>query len=264
MVAKSIAHAVVLCGLAAAQNATDIFERAPPAVEQALRERVDKFYGFVGEGKYRAADALVAEEAKDAFFEADKRRCYKFSVSRINYSEQFSRAQVLISCEADVYVKPIGNRRLTIPQSSFWRIADGQWWWVPPPKEALSTPFGKMDGKKDDGARPLIERGPSVEELRKMFTADRTEIQLDPAKPSTTVVQLRNDMPGDLRLNFDGANFPDISVRLASDVIASKQTTDLTIVYTPSVSTPRKPGSVADVGVIGNPLSAFLKIRLSF
>lgn len=263
MVAKRALWALVLSPLCFSQSPTDLFDQAPPAVEKALRERVGQFYTLMGEGKYRAADALVAEEAKDAFFEADKRRCYKFSVSKIIYADQFSSAQVLITCEADVYVKPIGNRRLAIPQTSYWKVAAGTWSWVAPPKENTATPFGTMAGKRDEGTQPLITRGPSVADLKKMFRADRTNVQLDHQKPGSATIELSNDMPGDLKLTIEPLNVPDVTAKLASKTIGPKQSTTLTIDFTPGFEG-RRLGSFVYVQVSSQPLNETIAVKVSF
>ena len=59
---------------AAAQDPADLFRKAPPEVDDALRQRVTAFYQAHVDGKFRAADQFVAEDSKDAFFEAPKRR----------------------------------------------------------------------------------------------------------------------------------------------------------------------------------------------
>jgi hypothetical protein len=72
-----------LFGMLLAQGQVDLFQKAPPEVDEALRARVTKFYQAHVDGKYRLADEVVAEDSKDAFFEARKPRYRKFELSRI-------------------------------------------------------------------------------------------------------------------------------------------------------------------------------------
>jgi hypothetical protein len=73
---------------------------APPReLDAALRDRVQKFFQAHVDGKFRAADQYVAEESKDAFFSADKPRYLSFELASITYSDQFTRATALVTCE---------------------------------------------------------------------------------------------------------------------------------------------------------------------
>ena len=65
---------LLLGGIALAQEAGNIFEKAPPEVDEALRARITRFYQAFIDGKFRLADALVADDSKDVFFAAEKRR----------------------------------------------------------------------------------------------------------------------------------------------------------------------------------------------
>ena len=47
-------------------------EASPPEVEQALCARIGEFYQDQVGGKFRQAEALVAEETKDYFYSASQ------------------------------------------------------------------------------------------------------------------------------------------------------------------------------------------------
>jgi hypothetical protein len=51
-----------LCAVAAAQQPAELFSKAPPTVDAALRARISKFYQLHVESKFRQAEALVAED----------------------------------------------------------------------------------------------------------------------------------------------------------------------------------------------------------
>ena len=84
----SIAHCVFLAALlstaALAQGPADLFQKAPPEMDQALRERVAAFLQAHVDGKFRLADQYVADESKDAFFEAHKRRYRDFEIVKVS------------------------------------------------------------------------------------------------------------------------------------------------------------------------------------
>lgn len=47
-----------------AQQSDDLFEKAPPNVDEALRARITEFYQYFVDGKFRDADGLVADDSK--------------------------------------------------------------------------------------------------------------------------------------------------------------------------------------------------------
>ena len=64
-----LASFAFLTALAAAQTATNPFDKAPPNVDDALKTRVTEFYQDHIDGKFRKAEQLVAEDSKDAFYD---------------------------------------------------------------------------------------------------------------------------------------------------------------------------------------------------
>ena len=126
------------------QDPAALFQKAPPDVEEALRARIQKFYGLYMEGKFRAADALVAEDSKDAFYVAGKRKCRSIDIDTLRFSEDFSKADVMVSCDTDVMVEPVGLIRTPVPMRTRWKTIDGDWFWYAEPasEPGLQTPFG--------------------------------------------------------------------------------------------------------------------------
>src|SRR5271154_6960023 len=69
------------------QNSSDLFDKAPAPVDEALRARIDKFYGAFIEGKFKDAYLLVADDSQDQFFALPKKQYKVCQIIRINYSE---------------------------------------------------------------------------------------------------------------------------------------------------------------------------------
>ncbi len=64
---------LLMSGFAAfGQNSSDLFDKAPPAIDEALRARVNKFYELFIAGKFKDAYSLVADDSQDKFFELSK------------------------------------------------------------------------------------------------------------------------------------------------------------------------------------------------
>src|ERR1700724_3603210 len=77
-----------------AQRPADLFSKAPPEVDEALRARVAKFYQAHVDGKPRRAEELVAEDTKDYFYTARKPQYLSFQIIKIDYTDTFTKATV--------------------------------------------------------------------------------------------------------------------------------------------------------------------------
>ena len=151
MVSRLMALVTVLLAAALAQSPAELFEKAPPQVDEALRARVTRFYQAHVEGKFRVADQYVAEDSKDAFFSADKRRFGGFEITRISYSDSFAKARVVTTVD-DEFVNPLGRYAVKMPLTTLWKLDQGEWfWYVVPSDGPKETPFGKM--KAGEGGR---------------------------------------------------------------------------------------------------------------
>src|SRR5690348_7261241 len=79
-----------------AQEATDLFQKAPPAVDEALRARIKEFFQFHVDSKFRQAEALVAEDSKDFFYSANKPKYLGFEIKNIAYNDDFTKAKATV------------------------------------------------------------------------------------------------------------------------------------------------------------------------
>ena len=140
------------------------------------------------DGKFRLADPYVADDSKDAFFEAHKRRDDEFEIVKITYSEKYTKAVVMPACGA-VMGMPVSGTALPVkmPVKMYWKIVDGKWFWYMPPAPAFyETPFGKMVPRPGDpagvscsGCRDWIDQRPSLASLAQMASVDKNEVSLD-------------------------------------------------------------------------------------
>jgi hypothetical protein len=152
--------AIVLFAAAlSAQNAADPFNRPPAAVDKALRERVTEFFQDHVTGQFRNAEELVAEDTKDFFYNGNKPSYISFEISRIDYSENFTRAKATVLCEQNV-VMPGFGAVLKIPTPSTWKLENGKWYWYIDQDALRNTPFGRTkaaapaDGKEPPSPLP--------------------------------------------------------------------------------------------------------------
>jgi hypothetical protein len=118
----------------------------PPAdVDQALRERINLFFKYHMTGEFRKAEALVAEDTKDYFYDHNKPRYVTAEIKSIEYSEKFTRAKAIVVISQYIGIPGFPDNMITVPIPSLWKIEpDGKWyWWIPADQIGL-TPFGKM------------------------------------------------------------------------------------------------------------------------
>lgn len=151
-------RALILPLLAAASLAqtaapTPASPQPPADVDRALRARVTAFYDLLVKHQYRKAEELIAPDSRDIYYEREKPRYLKFEVTSIKYSEDFTRADVVVTAN-----QPVTGGIILAPMDiaipGVWRLLDGAWYWSIPKVDvvdlvrsmtggASATPDGK-------------------------------------------------------------------------------------------------------------------------
>lgn len=195
-----------------AQAPFDLFEKAPPDVDQALRARITRFYQAHQDGKFRLADEMVAEDTKDFFFAANKTRYLSFEIVKISYSDQFTKAKATVLCETQIAMPGFAGRPVKIAVASTWKVERGEWYWYVAPEELNMTPFGRMSGGPGTGnplgAPPAMPQNPAT--LLTLVKADRSSVNLKPG--AREEITISNGMPGAITLKFDHPPLPGLAV----------------------------------------------------
>src|ERR1035441_8683970 len=78
--------------------------RPPAAVDAALRARVQEVFDLHVKGQFRKAGELVAEDTKGFFYERNKPKYVSCEFSSIDYSENFTKAKAVMTCEQYIMV----------------------------------------------------------------------------------------------------------------------------------------------------------------
>jgi hypothetical protein len=199
-----------------AQAPADLFNRPPADVDRALRARISEFYQDHVDGKFRLADALVAEDTKDFFYASNKPKYLSFEIQRIDYSEGFTRAKATILCEQYVMMPGFTDKPLKVPTPSTWKLVDGQWYWYVDQDALRQTPFGPMQPgpASPGGAPPRLPAIPSGKDLAFIFSqvkADKPAVSLKLGEPEQ--VTITNGAQGQVTLSLTGT-LPGIDVKL--------------------------------------------------
>jgi hypothetical protein len=198
-------------------QSNDPFQPKPPAkVDAALRARVQEFFDLHVKGQFRKAEELVAEDTKDFFYSGNKPRYLSFEVSRIDYSEKFTRAKVTVVCEQYIMMPGFADRPMKVPTPSTWKLENGKWYWYVDQDALLNTPWGRMKPgpfpEKGAGAPPSLTSIPtSADFLYKLIRLDKTAVQLKAGESAE--VTIASGAPGPVMLSVP-ADLPGIEATL--------------------------------------------------
>jgi hypothetical protein len=221
-------------------------EKAPPAVESALKARVVAFWEAQMAKKYRLADQYVVEEAKDEYFGADKPECRSWGYSHSLFQENFTKAQVFVNCETQFSYMgpPVWIKR---PVMSFWVLKDGLWFWTAPPKRTeIQTPFGVMkvterepaDGKAPAAGVGAFKAPASVAEMMGNVIVSRKSIEMKAFAKSSEEFTVTNRTGVGIALAADAPILAGFHVRFEKASLDNGESTKVTLTY------PGAPGRV--------------------
>src|SRR4051812_10671921 len=91
------------------------FNRPPKDVDEALRARILAFFQYHVTGEYRKAEALVAEDTQDYFYDHNKPKYLSVEILRVDYSDNFTKAKAVVLCEQRLQGPGFGNQVFKVP-----------------------------------------------------------------------------------------------------------------------------------------------------
>jgi hypothetical protein len=257
---------LALVGSALAQSPADLFSKAPPDVDEALRARMSKFYQAHVDGKPRRAEELVAEDSKDFFYESKKPKCLSFEIGKIEYSKDFTEAKAIVVVETYVPILGFGNKPMKVPVTSLWKIENGQWCWYTTEDVINTTPFGKLSKSaaldpKAPASSPDIRDAPSLETLRLQVKPDKLIVVLKAAEPSSDQVTIHNQMPGLVTLALGIPAIPGLEVKTDRTQVPAGESAVVSFHFSPGKYLPRGP---VRVEVTVRPTNIVIPLQVSF
>ena len=214
------------------QNPSDLFDKAPPAIDEALRTRVGKFYDLFIAGKFKDAYSLVADDSQDKFFELSKDQYKSFEIIKIRYSENFTKASVVTAVKSDW--RWHGAVTLTtFPLTSTWEVIDGQWYWHYERPTMVPSPFSPTgfvpvppENKTDLSGLVPKDIPRAAQGILSKISVDKTSVQFRASESSQEVLHVRNDMPGKITLTLDKPRGVGLKATLAkNELLAHEETT---------------------------------------
>lgn len=248
----------------AAQLTTDVFQKAPPVIEKALRARIDEFFQLHVEGKFRQAEALVAEDSKDYFYSSNKPKYLKYRIDRIAWSDNYTKAKATVVCDMYVMVPGFTDKPLPVPTPSNWKLVDGEWYWYVDQEALNATPFGRMKeggGGGGSGALPPPPTQKDLERILQQVRADKEAVKLDPKAPSTDRVTISNQMPGPVKIVVQAPRVPGLEVTADAETIPANGKSTVTFRYKPGGGEPQTPAA-AEIRV--EPTGQVFTVQIAF
>jgi len=230
----SLLAASCLCG----QTPTDLFHKAPPAVDEALRARISTFYQFHVDGKFRQAEALVAEESKDFFYSSNKPKYLGFEIKAIEYSDDFTKAKATVITQRIVMMPGFADKPMPVPEPSRWKLVSGDWYWYVTDDDLYQTPFGRLKPSAGTGGQVVPPVIPSEQEMMKVIAevkADKKEVVLEAGKESSGEFLIANTLAGTVNLTLDAPHGPGFEARLDESVLPPGGQAKVTVKWEPGL-----------------------------
>jgi hypothetical protein len=255
---------VVSCAIAAAQTtATDVFDKAPPEIDQALRGRVAKFFQAHVDGKFRQAEEVIAEDSKDVFYNMEKSRYLGFDIVRINYSENFTKATVVTGVDMEWRSPRVGVMRVKPPLTSLWKLENGQWYWYVVPQKDWETPWGRMKPGPDPDQNKVMAlfKGVNRDDVLRQVAIDATEIRLKGYEASEGRAKISNAMPGDVQLRLTAPKAPGLDITIDKTTLKSGETATISVKYNPAT---KEPKASSEIRVDVDPVGHVFRVALVF
>jgi len=236
----------------------------PPNVDQALRERITKFYqAHVDRKLIRQADQYVAEDSKDFFYEANKPTYLEFHIDKITYSDDFTKAKAIVNCKMFVMMPGFTDTPMTVPAPSTWKVENGLWVWYVDQKLGRETPFGRMkpaEGAPAACSAPPLASGPDIQALWKSVRADKNSVGLSAGQGSSGEVTISSKMPGSVSLRIDYAKTPGLTVALDRTELKMGEQAKLSLRLE---AQPKSAAKTVDVRVIVQPTNQVIPIAVT-
>ncbi len=195
----------------------DPFKPKPPAdVDAALRARVQAFFDLHVQGQFRKAEELVAEDTKDFFYTRNKPKYLSCEISRIDYTDNFTKANALVICEQYIMMPGFADHPMKVPTPSAWILENGKWCWYVDQDALRNTPWGRMSPgpypTKDPAPPPALPNiSTSPDFLYKQIQLDKDSVRLKAGESAE--VTISNGAPGPMSVSLPAA-LPGIEAKI--------------------------------------------------
>ena len=229
------------------QAPTDVFEKAPPGVEDALRGRVNAFYATWVAGKFREGEKFVGSDAQETYYSMQKQKFASCEIIRMKYERDFNDAIVTVSCKGkwNIQGKELDT---TLAHTDVWSVEKDLWCWTVKPVTTLETPFGTSTYGNMEASKDLFNPKTGMPKdfdalgkaILKQVTVDKQAVELSSFEKSSAVVTIKNGINGFVDVTAD-ANIvpPGLTWKFDRSKIPAQGEARLTISFDPKDKSPK-------------------------
>lgn len=232
---------LVAGSLAFGQDSSSGSDKTVPESDQALRARVNQFYSASVTGKWRDAFAVVADDMQDTYLAAPKDNFTSCETTRINYSENLTKATVLETCHGE-YRWHASHIPAIVPLTSTWKFVDGQWYWYHVKPTEVMTPWGISRVTPDAPSQgentvtaglAAVARDPMslARSILTQVKIDKANVELRSWETSKDEVHVHNGMPGQITLSIDPLTMPGLKIAAAKTELQANEDTAIVFEY---------------------------------
>ncbi len=229
---------LIPCAAALAQISAPA-DKPPQDVDDALRERIMIFYNAHVSGKYHEALKVVADESQDDFLAAARESYKSCEITRIDYTDNFSKADVLMACKGE-YRWHGSHMPVTIPVTSTWKVLDGKWYWYYIKQTKVMTPWGLSQATPDNSTgeskMPVIPPDPAAlaRDILSKVTIDKRDVALRGYELSSGEVHVTNQMPGPITVSVDRLPIAGTSIKISPAEVPAGGKATIVFSYDPN------------------------------
>lgn len=254
-----------VCSSLTAQTLASRIDKPPAGVEEALKDRVTKFFALQSEGKFRQGESFVCDDSKDAYYDAFKNKWTSVKVISITWEDSYQTGKVLMSLGTEL--KTLGGTIPALyPLTSIWKVQNNNWCYFVPPVDTTQTPspFGTMKpgpAAPSGGMAPNPKAPPTSSDIARMVGVTKSELNVRADEESTDSLEIINGLPGPLRLEIHAPEFPGLKWTLSKTELKEKEKAVLKVVYIPVDKSKKTP---FNLNLVVEPFGGIMAIPVNF
>lgn len=250
-------------------------QSAPPVVDQALRARVNEFFGYHVTGEFRKAYDLVADDTKDYYFAVQKNTFISFKIVDVKYSDDWTRATVRVDGTRKIRIRPeFPETTIVQPMPTTWKIENGKWVWYVDKSTILPTPMSNGPHPTPAPSQPDADGSPKLpdlsdkglqnmaQEILKQSNVNKPNVVLEWSRECSETITFHNGQQGYVKAFIDpGTTIEGFSAKIDKENVAANQDATVTVHWTPGKA---QPPQALVVKVIVQPTDQVFPIVVSF
>ena len=201
--------------------------QVPAGPEAALRARAQNFFQLQVDKKYRPAEAMVAEDTKDLYYNGRKFNINGFTIDKVELLDNNTRAKVSINAKVRRAMPGYGFVDFNAPTVTLWKLEGGEWQYYIDQSAELQTPFGTLkEGKTGGSASPggLQGKIADLSSMQNLVKIDHEAVALAGGGPEQ-VVMVSNALPGGVDLSIEPYKIAGVSAELDKKHLESGEKT---------------------------------------